>query len=124
MFNQELTIINKVYDKKTHQNTYKTSFVHGFWSSSDGISISGVNLVKNKGFKAVILMSEQGYVNPKEYIGEGWTLKNDDYIVKGIVEEVTTITKVIDSYECMKITNVAIKDYGSEDMYHFEVSGE
>ncbi len=124
MFDKDLTIVNKVFDKKTRENTYKISHVHGFWSSSEGISISGTNLVKNDGFKALILMSEEGYVNPNEFNGDGWTLRNDDYIVKGIVENVFTISNLKDNYECMKITNVAVKDYGSLDMQHFEISGE
>ena len=71
-------------------------------------------------------MSEKGYVNPKSFAGEEgtWTLQNDDYLVKGIVDNVDTITTILDNYECLKITNVAIKDYGSNDMQHFAVTGE
>lgn len=125
MFDKDLTIVNKWFNSKTKQNEYKIGYVKGFWSSNNGISISNTELVKNDGFKALILMSEDGYVSPKEYIGKEktWTLQNDDYIVKGIVEEVTTLAKLKENYECMKITNVAIKDYGSLDMQHFEVSG-
>ena len=65
-------------------------------------------------------------MNPKEFqkSGSGWTLQNDDYLVKGIVDNVSTIAKLKEDYECMKITNVAIKDYGSLDMQHYEISGE
>ena len=130
MFNKDLTVINKWFNKKTKQNEYKISHINGFWSSNNGISISNTELIKNDGFKALILIdeknqNEEGYISPKEFQknGTGWTLQNDDYIVKGIVEEITTIANLKESYECMKITNVAVKDYGSLDMQHYEASG-
>lgn len=126
MFDKELTIVNKWFNKKTKQNEYKINHIHGFWSSNEGVSISNTELIKNDGFKVLILMSEDGYINPKEFQknGIGWTLQNDDYIVKGIIEEITTLASLKENYECMKITNVAIKDYGSLDMQHYEVSGK
>lgn len=126
MFDKDLTIVNKWFNPKAKKNEYKISYIHGFWSSNNGISISNTEIVKNDGLKAMILMSEDGYVNPKEFqkSGKGWTLQNDDYLIKGIVEEVISIANMKSNYECMKITNVAIKDYGSLDMQHFEVSGK
>lgn len=126
MFNQDLTIVNKWFNKETKRDEYKLSQIKGFWSSNDGISISGVNIVKNDGLSAYILMSEEGYITPKEFQNgnTGWTLQNDDYIIKGLVYDVTTIADYKQLYECMKITNIAIKDYGSIDMRHFEISGE
>ena len=123
MFNQDLTIVNKVFDTTRKLNTYVATPVKGFWSSNHGISISGVDLVKSDGFTCRILLSEKGYVDPKNYTGTGWTLKNDDYIVKGIVNSVSSISDLKGGYEAMKITNVAVKDYGTSDMQHFEVSG-
>ena len=127
MFNQDLTIVNKWFNKETKQNEYKIHHLKGFWSTSKGISISGTNLVKTDGLTARILMSEIGYQTPKEFQNNpvDWTLQNDDYIVKGIVNEVTTISKLKEDYqECMKITNIAIKDYSSESMKHYAISGE
>lgn len=126
MFNQDLTVVNKWFNKNTKDYDYKTSHIKGFWSSNDGISISNTEIVKNDGFKALILMSEKGYISPNEFQNNnsGWTLQNDDYLIKGIVDNITIIADVKDNYECMKITNIAIKDYGSIDMHHFEVKGE
>ena len=73
------------------------------------------------------LMSEVGYVKAKDFKGEEntWTLQNDDYLVKGIIEDTPlTITTIKENYECMKIVDFSIKDYGSEDMQHFEIKGE
>ena len=125
MFNQDITIVNKVFNKETKQNDYVLTPLKGFFSSNNGISINGVDLVKSDGFIARILMNEKGYQNPKEFQlnPEGWTLQNDDYIVKGVIETVNSISQLKDNYECMKITNIAIKDYGSLDMQHYEISG-
>lgn len=126
MFDKDITVINKYFNKSTKLNEYKVHHVKGFWSSNSGISISDIQLIKSDGLIVRILMSEKGYVNPKSFAGEEgtWTLQNDDYLVKGIVDNVDTITTILDNYECLKITNVAIKDYGSNDMQHFAVTGE
>lgn len=126
MFDKDITVINKYFDKETKTSKYKVSHIHGFWSSNDGISINGTQLTKADGLIARILMSEKGYQRPKDFEKNqtGWTLQNDDYLVKGKVEDFTTITKLLDDYqEVIKITNIATKDYGSEDMWHWAITG-
>lgn len=126
MFDKDVTIINKYFDKPNRMTKYKVSYIHGFWSSNNGISISGTQLTKSDGLSARILMSEEGYQKPIDFNENqtGWTLQNDDYLVKGKVENFTTITKVLEDYQdAMKITNIATKDYGSEDMCHFAITG-
>lgn len=119
MFNQDITIINK------YNEGYIVNHVKGFWSSDKGVVISNIGLVKNDGVIVRILKSESGYHDPNGYTGVGWTLRNDDYICKGkVTGAVTKIADVKQNYQCMKITNVAVKDYGSEDMQHYEVSGQ
>lgn len=126
MFDKDISIINKWFNKETKLNEYKVHHLKGFWSSNKGISISDNQLIKNDGLSVRILMSENGYVKPNEFqnTGNGWTLQNDDYLVKGLVDGVNNIANLKDNYECMKITNIAIKDYGSKDMQHYEISGE
>lgn len=126
VFDKDITVINKYFNKSTKLNEYKVHHLKGFWSSNSGISISDTQLVKSDGLIVRILMSERGYVNPKSFAGEDdtWTLQNGDYLVKGIVDNVDTITTILDDYECLKITNIAIKDYGSDDMQHFAITGE
>lgn len=127
MFDKDITIINKYVDIE-HKTQYKVSYVKGFWSSNDGISINGTQLTKQDGLSARILMSEKGYQAPSEFEKEqtGWTLRNDDYLVKGIVEDFTTPTELVrkrNHSEVMKITNISTKDYGSEDMWHWSITG-
>ena len=125
MFDKDITIINRYVDS-TRATKYKVSYVHGFWSSNDGISINGTNLIKSDGSSARILMIEPKYQKPSEFLKEqkGWTLKNDDYLVKGIVKDFTTIANLLENYpEVMKITNISTKDYGSQDMWHWAITG-
>lgn len=126
MFDKDITVINKYYDKPERISKYKVSHVKGFWSSNDGISINGTLIQKADGYVAMILKNEKGYQSPKDFEEKqiGWTLKPDDYLVKGIVEDFTTISKLTEDYEeVMKITTIGSKDYGSEDMQHFDISG-
>jgi len=128
MFDKDITIINKYIDKE-HKPQYKVSYVKGFWSSNDGISINGTQLTKNDGLSARILMNDnrnEKYQEPQDFRKEQktWTLQNGDYLVKGIVKDFTIITKLLENYrEVIKITNIATKDYGAEDMWHFAITG-
>ena len=128
MFDKDITIINQYIDSD-HKKAYKVSYVKGFWSSNDGVSISGTQLTKSDGLSARILMNDsrnEEYQKPKEFKKEQktWTLQNDDYLVKGKVEDFTTITKLLENYQdVIKITNIAIKDYGLKDMWHFAITG-
>lgn len=141
MFVRDITIINKYFvDEQTgtilvnnvetpvYTKTmkYKVSHIKGFWSSNESISINGVDLIGSKRTIVRVLYNEPGYVEPKSYNGTGWTLRNDDYVVKdGLdISSVSSITNILDNYECLKITDVSIKDYGSSDMWHYEISGE
>ncbi len=129
LFDKDITIINKYIEKETKKTKYKVSHVKGFWSSNDGVSISGTQLTKQDGLSARILMNDsrnETYQKPQEFEKEPktWTLQTDDYLVKGIVENFTTITELLDNYkDVMKITNISTKDYGSEDMWHFVITG-
>lgn len=131
MFDKDITIINKYIDKD-RKAQYKVSYVKGFWSSSKAISINGTLLQSSDNLTAVILMNElnqdkQSYQEPKEFEKnqKGWTLREDDYLVKGIVDNFITVTKLVEDYrDTMKITKVATNDFGSKDMWNFEVTGD
>lgn len=126
MFDKDMTVINKYIDKN-RKPQYKVSYIHGFWSFNDGISINDTQLIKKDGLIARILMNENGYQKQEDFQRnqEGWTLKNDDYLVKGIVKDFTTTTKLVEDYQdVIKITQIATKDYGSEDMWHWAITGE
>lgn len=128
MFDKDITIINKYIDKE-HKPQYKVSYVKAFWSSNDGININGTQLTKNDGLSARILMNDsrnEEYQEPQDFRKEQktWTLQNDDYLVKGIVNDFKTIANLRGQYdEIMKITNISIKDYGAKELQHFTITG-
>lgn len=128
MFDKDITIINQYVDNN-HKKAYKVSYVKGFWSSNDGVSINGTHLTKTDGLSARILINDSRnakYQKTEDFKKKQktWTLQNNDYLIKGKVDNFTTITKLLEDYqEVMKITNIAIKDYGSEDMWHFVITG-
>lgn len=125
MFDKDITVINKYIDKD-RKAQYKVSYIKGFWSSDDGIVINGTQIKKSDGYYAMILMTEKGYQSQKEFEKEqkGWTLKNEDYLIKGIVTDFTSITKLLEDYEeVMKITKISTADYGSNNMKHWEITG-
>ncbi len=129
LFDKDITVINKYVDKETRKPKYKVSYIKGFWSSKDGISINGTQLTKNDGLSARILINDsrnETYQKPEEFEKEQktWTLQPDDYLVKGIVKNFTTTTKLVEDYkDVIKISDITIKDYGSEDMWHFAITG-
>lgn len=129
IFNKDITVINKYIDKETRKPKYKVSYVKGFWSFNDGISINGTQITKNDGLSARILMKDsrnETYQKPEEFVKEQltWTLQTDDYLVKGIVKDFTSTTKLVEDYrDVIKIEDIATKDYGSEDMWHFAITG-
>ena len=128
MFDKDITIINQYIDSD-HKKAYKISHVKGYWSSDDGISIKGTQLIKNDGLSARILMTDSrnsAYQKPEDFRKQPktWTLQNDDYLVKGKVVDFTTISNLLDNYEeVIKVTKVSKKDYGSKDMWHFAITG-
>lgn len=129
LFDKDITVINKYFDKDTRMPKYKVSYIKGFWSSNDGISINGTQLTKSDGLSVRILINDSRnaiYQKPEDFKVEQktWTLQNDDYLVKGIAKDFTAPAKLLEDYkDVMKITNIATKDYGSEDMWHFTITG-
>ena len=128
-FNQDITVINQYFDKTEKKIKYKVSYIKGFWSSNNGISINGTQLTKVDGLSARILMNDsrnETYQKTEDFVKEQltWTLQTDDYLVKGIVKDFTTITKLVEDYrDVIKIKDIATKDYGSKDMWHFAITG-
>lgn len=128
MTNTNMSVFNKHTDSFTKQITYKRHIIdHVFWDNSKGVNLNrgydnddkvNVYIPKDKND-----MSE--YVEPKKYNGIGWTLKNGDFIIKGVVtkKQVSGI-KDLSNYETFVITMVDDKDFGSENMHHFEIKGK
>lgn len=128
MTNASMSVFNKHTDSFTKNIVYKKHLIDKvFWDNSKNVNL-------NRGYdnddkvdvyipKDVNDMSE--YVEPKKYNGIGWTLKNGDFIIRGEVpeNEVSGI-KDLSAYETFVITMADDKDFGSENMHHFEIKGK
>lgn len=130
LFDKDITVINKYFDKETKRSNYKISHIKGFWNSGKGVSINNTQLVKSDNVTAIILLNDSRNDKYQESVGfeknqEGWTLKNEDYLVKGKIEVFSSITELIETYgdRVLKINKVITNDVGSRDMWNFEVEG-
>ena len=129
--NTKMSVFNKYTDEEKNVKFKKHLIDEVFWDDSKGIN-------RNLGYENtddvnVFIPKSQndmsGYVQPKEYNGDGkkWTLNNGDFIVKGETEEneVLSIKELITKYDnVFTITLVDDKDFGSANMHHFEIRGK
>lgn len=127
MTNTKMTIYNKHLDTFTHKTTYKKHLIENvFWDDSLGINL---NMGYENADKVNVYIPYDKndlteYKEPKKYNGEGWTIQNGDYIVKGDVD-IDSIDNIKDlsNYEVFAITLCDNKDFGSSNMKHFEIRG-
>ena len=103
---------NTVYKRKVLRNTFY-----------DNISVVATNQgLQNANKLSLFIKDYQGIVPPREFNGEGWTLKEGDRIV---LEEVATdydsMINLEKDYVTYTITSVDFKNYGT--VPHYEVGG-
>ena len=91
--NADITIYNAVYDPETRLNSYCRTVIRGVWFYVDNkTEVTTDGLRSADVFKVRIpTHADFGgteYVPPWEYTGAAgtWTLKADDYVVRGILE--------------------------------------
>lgn len=126
--NTNMCIFNKYTDSFTKQVTFKKHLIDKvFWVDTKAVN-------QNDGYdkdnavavyipKDVNDLSE--YRKAKKYNGIGWTIQNGDFIIKGDVPEIEVSgIKELSQYETFIIKSYSDKDYGSENMHHFEIKGD
>ena len=129
--NTSMSVYNKYTDEEKNVVFKKHLINNVFWDDSKGIN-------RNLGYENaddvnVFIPKSQnnmnGYVEPKKYKGlsNTWTLENGDFIVKGNTNEseVLSIRELVQKYDnVFTISLVDDKDFGSENMHHFELRGK
>ena len=129
--NTSMSVYNKYTDEEKNVIFKKHLIDNVFWDDSKGIN-------RNLGYENaddvnVFIPKSQndmsGYVEPKKYKGlsNTWTLENGDFIVKGNTSEseVLSIKELVQKYDnVFTISLVDDKDFGSENMHHFEIRGK
>ncbi len=129
MTNTSMSVFNRYKEPFTQNVSYKRHIVKEvFWDDSLGINLNAgyenadkVNVYipfdKNK-------EDMETYVEPKRYNGNGWTLQNGDFMIKGeVAEEEVSGIKELSAYEVFEMTVCDKKDFGSYNMQHFEIRG-
>lgn len=127
MFDKDITIFNKKFDKEKRTDVYKRtvlSKVH-----FEGIRASNIDkeIKANDSLCVIIPFSIDGYVKPKEYqkmvdIHDRWTLQEGDIIVKGIVEDDIQNPKDLKHLDDVyTINSIETVDYSLSHLNHYEV---
>lgn len=123
-----MTIYNKYTEPFTHNVVFKKHLIdYVFWDDTKSVKQNDGYDKDNKVAvyipKDVNDLSE--YIKAKNYNGTGWTIQDGDFIIKGNVpiEEISGI-KELSQYETFIIKSFSDKDYGSENMHHFEIKGD
>lgn len=129
MTNTSMSLFNKYTEPTTKNVSYKKKLVKEvFWDDSLGINLNaGYENADKVNIYIPFNKNEEdlkSYIEPKQYNGNGWTIQNGDFIIKGDVDktEVGGI-KDLKNYEVFEITVVDKKDFGSYNMQHFEIRG-
>lgn len=121
--NCDVTILNKyIENRESKYKRYIIKNVH--WEDSIGINELQIGIIKDIDNSTIYIPFTSGkdYVKPKQYKGIGFTLRDEDYIIKGIVDEDLPIKKLEEKYDDVrKITKVDTYDYGSKEMQHWRV---
>lgn len=128
MFDKNITLFNKKYDKATRTDVYvKTVLNNVHFEGVRASSIDDKETKVNDSLFVIIPFSVYGYLKPKEYqkqqdtLGR-WTLQEGDIIVKGIVENDITSSKELKALDDVyTINSIEIVDYSVTCLNHFEV---
>ena len=129
--NTNMSIFNKYTEPFTKQVTFKKHLIdYVFWVDTKVVSQKNATTGYGKDNKVDVYVPKDindlsEYIKAKNYNGIGWTIQDGDFIIKGDVpiEEVSGI-KELSQYETFIIKSFSDKDYGSENMHHFEIKGD
>lgn len=144
--NTGATLYNYDRDKATGKVTYRRTYLRNvFWDDSKQSNVlkSGLTSVESVNISVPFDVDAEGktYKSPKEYLNSTdkdnsftFTANSQDLIVKGIIDyEINNSSsqKISESLSYLKnnydyvmtISIVDMKDFGSENMRHWEIGG-
>ena len=127
MTNSKMSIFNRYVDPFTKQVTFKKHVVDNvFWDDEKNVSLDDgyQNVSKAEVYIPHDKNDFTNYVVPKKYNGVNWTINDGDFIIKGEVDETEVGgIKDLSQYDVFEIMSWSNKDYGSPNMWHFEIIG-
>lgn len=124
MFDKDITIFNKLYNKEKRADVYKRTVLKGVHTEmTQSSSFSDKEMRANDTLFVSIPFSIEGYVKPSEYQDNSkWTLQEGDIIVVGVIEndiDSPMYLKRLDDVYIIK--SVETIDYSVTCLNHFEV---
>ena len=147
--NANATLYNYFKDKNTGKATYTKTFLHGvFWDDTKHTNVlkSGLSTIESVSIYVPFEVNSDGkqYLPPKEYskLSEGdlgayytFSTNSQDLIVEGLVDynidntSAQTISASLsylkNNYDkVMTVSVVDEKNYGSDNMRHWEIGGK
>lgn len=111
MFPSTITLYNGYRDEALRKDIYKRTVITGVhWEDVNKQSIGETTPTYSRVTDIVIPMSVGGYVDPHEYKGVGWTLRQNDFVFKGDVD--IGVDKVANAKHSHKrtIQSVSVED--------------
>lgn len=124
MFDKDITIFNKLYDKEKRADVYKRTVLKGVHTEiTQSSSFSDKEMRANDTLFVSIPFSIEGYVKPSEYQDNSkWTLQEGDIIVVGVIENDIDSPKYLKRLDDVYIIkSVETIDYSVTCLNHFEV---
>lgn len=124
MFDKDITIFNKLYDKEKRADVYKRTVLKGVHTEiTQSSSFSDKEMRANDTLFVSIPFSIEGYVKPSEYQDNSkWTLQEGDIIVVGVIENDINSPKYLKRLDDVyTIKSVETIDYSVTCLNHFEV---
>ena len=122
MWDKTITVFSSYYDKTTKTDKYSKKILNNTFVDQKN-TVATNQGIENANKINIYIKDYAGYVTPKSYIGEGWTLKEGDKIVaERIDKEYKSMVELSKDYLTYTITSVDFKNYGS--VPHFEVGGK
>lgn len=124
MFDKDITIFNKLYNKEKRADVYKRTVLKGVHTEmTQSSSFSDKEMRANDTLFVSIPFSIEGYVKPSEYQDNSkWTLQEGDIIVVGVIENDIDSPKYLKRLDDVYIIkSVETIDYSVTCLNHFEV---
>lgn len=128
MFDKNITIFNKKYDKEKRTDIYKRTVIYGVHAETIQKSeMKDKETIAKDTMFISIPFSIAGYLKPNQYqdleeITNQWTLQDGDIIVIGIVENDIDNPKYLKHLDDVyTIDSVETIDYSVSCLNHFEV---
>lgn len=114
MFKRDITIYNQlIKDKKTQLQSTVLVGVH--YENVEGVIIGSTSVSSSNSTEIVIPLSIKGFIKPKQYNGDGWTLAPNDFVMLGTTDiEVNDVRDLEKLDDVRTIQSYDVIDYATD----------